>query len=226
VSDSPNLKDKDKKMTEERFVTSAQLADEMEPANPNLFGSVYCRKELELPKKNQAEADAMLAGGKLFKEYTMNGIATLKNYGVAVNNTRQRQGVDGEYVPKPRKWGQYREGSVVVLDHKGRSYLALRITKNTKTKTVYMDADGNEFAYEEIEHLLGYGDKRSSKAKSDAKNAENQGVSVEESVRERDCAVDTILRLAYDGVVYRVVANADGGTSASDSVDTPVPVTA
>jgi len=210
----------------ERLVTHDQLASEMETANPNLFGSIECRKELSIPKKNRQQADAMLAGGRLFKEYTMNGIATLKDFGNAVNNTRERNGLARDFTPQPRKWGVYRDGSVVVLDHKGRSYLSLRITKNTKSKSVYKDADGNEFTYEQVEHLLGYDDKREKGERSDASNAERQGVSVEDSVRERDCAVDTVVRLAYANTVYRVVADTDGGTTALDGVETPVTVNA
>jgi hypothetical protein len=170
---------------------------------------------LDIPKKNTEVLNSEF-GGSIVKEWDINAIATFKSYGNAVNNKREASGQERTFTPQPRKWGSYVEGSYIVVEHKGNYYLAFRINKNSKVSVRYFDGNGNERTYEEVECVLGSGDKRSTKQKSRQASADKQGVSLEESVKPMDTRVDHITSLSYDGERYIVVPQTEGGQSASN----------
>lgn len=202
------------------------LAERMLNATPNLFGAIKCRKVLDIPKKNTETLNAQF-GGSIVKEWDIVNIATFKDYGVAVNNKREASEQERDFTPQPRKWGRYVDGSHIVVENKGFFYLAFRLNRNSKVTVRYFDGNGNARTYEEVECVLGSGDKRSTKERSRQASAEKQGLSLEDSVKPMDTRTDHIVELAYGGDRYIVVPATDGGQSAENApATTPAPVNA
>lgn len=195
------------------LVTHPQLAVITAHATPNLFGAIEVEKPITLRKSSVEEASEVISG-TLYKRYTINGFATLKDYETAVNNSKERQGQEREFTVQERKWGEHWNGSPLVITHNGRFYLQVRLTKNTVSKSVFVDEAGVEHDYESIESFLLAKDKRETKRKSIEATAEHQGLTVEESVQIRDIPFDTIKRLAYGGTVYEVIPQTVGEITA------------
>lgn len=204
--------------TSPTLVTERQMAEVMHLAIPNRFGSVSARKEIIPNSRKQALADEFLKGRKLYSEYSYYRMATMKDYGNAVNNAKERDGQERTFEPLPLKWGEHwvHNGvtSPMVIIHKDKFYLQIRVTKNTIKEGRYVLSDGTEVTYEEIEPFLKAGDKKETKAKSIQATADRQGVDKEDAVHPRSITMETITRLAYDGNVYGVIPEAIGAVSA------------
>lgn len=202
----------------------AQLAERMLQATPNLFGAIKCRKVLDIPKKNTETLNALF-GGSIVKEWDIVNIATFRDYGVAVNNAKERDEQERDFTPQPRKWGQYVGNSHIVVENKGFFYLAFRLNRNSIVTVRYFDGNGNPRTYEEVECVLGSGDKRETKEKSRQSSADRQGLSLEDSVKPMDTRTDHIVELAYGGDRYIVIPATEGGQS-SENAPASVPVNA
>lgn len=193
--------------------TPSQLALSMLEAKPNLFGAVNVRKQIKLRKSAMADAAEKFTG-VLYKEYSIKGFATLKDYETAVNNAQERDGQERTFQVSERKWGRHWQGSEIVIEHKGRLYMQIRTTKNSISESTFVDSAGNEYTYEEVEPFLLAGDKRDTKKRSREATAEKQGVSVEDSVKIFDIPFDTIVSLSYAKATYEVGAEAEGAMAA------------
>lgn len=193
-----------------KLVTPIALATTLCNATPNLFGAILVRKRLDIRKSEVANAHFK---GNLYKEYAIKGFATLRDYETAVNNAKERDEQERTFEVQERKWGTHWNGSPLIIVHKGRLYLQVRLTKNTVSEATFKDSLGNEYAYEDIERYLLSADRRETKHKSKVATAERQGLEVEDSVQIRDIPIDTIVELAYMGERYAVMPEAVGSLS-------------
>jgi hypothetical protein len=192
-----------------KTVTPLDLALILLNAVPNLFGSILVRKKIDIRKSEVANASQNIKGN-LYKEYVIKGFATLKDYEVAVNNAKERNEQERSFDTQERKWGRHWQGSPIVIEHNGRFYIQIRLTKKSIGQSVFVDSMGNKYEYEDIEKYLLSKDKRETKHRSKVATAERQGLEVEESVQVRDIPLDTIVSLAYAKEVYEVIPEAVG----------------
>jgi len=203
-------------------ITSQRLADTLHSATPNLFGSVLVCKPIDTYKNKEKAALYAAKFGTLYKEYSITGFTTLKNYENAVNNALERDEQEREFEVSDHKWAKPYKGSHIIIEHKtnGRLYLNIRLTKNAQGKSKWLDSKGKEYTYEEVEPFLKSPDRRETKRKSIAATAAHQGLEEEDSVQIRAIPLDTIKTLKYGGTVYKTVPETVG------AVSTPVAVVA
>jgi hypothetical protein len=200
------------------LITPAQLSVLLADAKPNLFGSVYLKKPLKLRKGMQAEAREKF-NGVLYKSYFIKGFMSVSDYEKSVNNARERKGLAPDFSKMEHKWAKKFKGSDMVYIHQNEAkqdkfYLFCRLTKNSKSECIYIDSMGQEYSYEEVEPFLLAADKKKNKKRSREATAEKQGLEVEESVMMIMPAFDTIEKLAYGGVEYTVIPEAEGASAA------------
>lgn len=193
-------------------LSEKELADILCNATPNLFGSILFINKVKTFVRQQDTVD-QLFGGKISRRSTISGIAMTENYGKAVNNARERNGLEADFTPDELPWGEYYNGSRMIITHvkKGKTeadrkyYLRYRHTRNINGETTYIDASGNVLDYDAIEQYLTKGERRSSKEASKEATAERQGLDVEESVQWRCIDLSHIVDLAYGGNRYSVI---------------------
>lgn len=131
--------------------------------------------------------------GKVVKQSTTNGVINW-NYEGSVNRQQKREGGEGTFQAKPRKWGQKIEGTCLI-EHKGNYYLELKVERALKAEYFERRPDGSLVATtkEAIAAILPK--KRSS--------APSQGVNKE--IILRDYKLTNIVILRMGGKEYHIV---------------------
>jgi hypothetical protein len=61
------------------------------------------------------------------------------NYRHSVENQMAREGIEGTFIPQPRKWGHH--VSPVLIEHKGQYYLSVQVLR-TRKPVYLVKADG------------------------------------------------------------------------------------
>jgi hypothetical protein len=113
-------------------------------------------------------------------------------YANSVNNQREREGVEPDFEPEPRRWGSRVDGTPLVRHVKNgeeRFYLEVKVESATST---YYDENWNEIDREEIEEYL-YSSSGSSR----------QGV--EDRVILRDYRLENVDEITMFGETYDVI---------------------
>ena len=133
----------------------------------------------------------MLQKGLCLKQSHVNGFIGW-NYENAVSRQQIREGGEGTFQVKPRKWGERVVGTPLV-EHKGNTYLELKVEKVVKTDYFQVD-DGKITPCQkgDIAHLM----------RKPSPNGGHQGVTKEIILRDYD--LSNIVELRIGGVVYQI----------------------
>jgi hypothetical protein len=133
-------------------ITSAKLASIVLPFADYQFVSLTRFEECELVKKDRLTGEPT-TNISLTKLSIMSNVGIGYQYSKSVNNVRKAEGNEEEFVAKPLSWGEFAEGSKVLINHKGSQYLRLSVFPNTKTETIY-SINGHEVPYEEAMRVI------------------------------------------------------------------------
>ena len=77
------------------------------------------------------------------------------SYKTGVNNRREKEDLEKDFVPKELPWGEWVEGSNVLITHKDNMYIRFYTDyANNPIKNQYIDLDGNLYQYEELKNYL------------------------------------------------------------------------
>jgi len=126
--------------------------------------------------------------GSVTKMSEVRGIINF-HYANAVNNQREREGVEEMFEAQPRVWGE-RIDKTPLVKHKGSFYIEMKVEDVKDSK--FVDNDGNEVSRDKLKPFL-YENKKPS----------TQGT--EKIIFIRDYKVDSIKKIRMYGEEYVIV---------------------
>lgn len=109
-------------------------------------------------------------------------------YAGSVNRQRVRENETPDFVAMPRQWGERSKHTPLLIEHKGKLYLEIKVERSLSH--AYFAADGRMLTDAEVEPFLPV-----------------RGQSRQEVAKEilvRDYAIDSIIGIAFQGQEYVV----------------------
>jgi hypothetical protein len=193
---SINLPNQGKKMKE---IKRSEIIQVLTSIRGGQIGSIIVRGEVKMNKRGNPYLQDLVESQKR--------VSILFNfdYGKAVNNRREKMGLERDFVPAPRKWGKPIENGHII-SHNGNLYLSAQRMGSSETRYFL---NGEEIDKEVIADFLP------------ARRAENlqnlssdklEGMEQEEvekwaceNVQYRDFKINSIREIRAGGEVYKVV---------------------
>ena len=147
--------------------------------------------------------------------FTKTSIRTLSDYETAVNNARERAGLEANYKAGSHPFAESYRNSRIVYRHRdnGRLYITLRLNQKSCVETTaeLRDSDGKPLNYDAVWTALQTSELREERAKKREKDAERQGLDSENAVMYRNFAIDNVTRFCYAGHTFNVQSNEPTG---------------
>lgn len=169
-----------------KVLTVAGLAEFLRDRKGSEFVTIVSTTRPKVLKKDR-ETGEPNPFGEIVKVSRANGILGFR-YENSVNNQREREGGERDFVAEPRSWGQHVKradgGLSPLVEHKGRVYLEIKVERSLGS--TYYDASGTERTYAELRGIL-------------PKAKESSRQEVENPVILRDYALANIREIAIGG---------------------------
>jgi len=147
------------------LVINASLLENVQKINKASFASIEYDGEEKLPK--------YLGLGKVTK-HAIGNVQMRYDYGNAVNNRLEKEGLERTFEPQPLRWGKWFMPNLLIVNDTD-SYLRYYLVKGSEIHTQYF-VDGREATAEEDAIIRAYkaGKNKGSKTQSDAGLEGNQ----------------------------------------------------
>jgi hypothetical protein len=160
-------------------ITTSALAELLDAKKSCEFATVWTETKSDLLKTGNPHKDAVKRSHML--------VNIGFSYSNAVNNQREREALEADFIAQPRKWGKRK--SLKLVEHNGNTYVTMKAEKHHKTAYY---SNGVELTKEQVEPF------KSAKSKSST-----QGV--EKEVEPRDFNISSIKKIKLRGELYEVV---------------------
>lgn len=168
-------------------ITAVKLLAELKKVSHATIATVVFETIPKFRLKDDEGNEFPYTMGVVSKVTTVNGMLCA-DYEKAVNRVRGKEGLDKDFVAKPRAWGE-RVGDSPIITHKDRFYLEVKVQKSD-SEYRYND---NPCSPEEVEELKQF---------LPPSRPSRQGVDNEVIIRTYD--FDSIREVRIEGKVYKV----------------------
>ena len=184
--------------------TKARVLDSNLRTCKGRFESVFCRRPVGMKKSYD---------GPTVYRCSIMGIRASGDQGVSyanvVNGQRDREDKFTDFMVKPRVWGVRREDSTLI-DHKGNVYASMIVGNVRK---VWFETNDAEVSYESIAPFLLAKEKKETRVRDEARQAERQGV--EKAVKFIDVKMGSIVWIKFNGLILLDAQALSSATAAS-----------
>jgi hypothetical protein len=172
-------------------ITTTELLDKLMAQHKTTFVAVRTAKKEKPLKKSRVTGEAF--EGSVISESTYSA-GLCYDYETAVNNRREREGKEADFHAESLPFGNWYNGSKIIIEHNGKYYVRLTLNANNKPQKHYY-LNGKPVEFESIADVMpkpsGYG--------SDKQELEKQ-------VKVINVALESIKKINMNGETYEVVA--------------------
>jgi len=149
----------------------------------------------------------------ILRRFSRLSIRSMDSFKKAVDNARERAGLEADYPERPHSWAVRYNGSPLVYVHanpekrNGKFYLQIRLNQKScvHVKSELQDMDGNPVEFERVKCIMGLGDWPEARRQKRQAQAASQGVATEDAVFCRDFTLNNVVRFCYDNRIYEIV---------------------
>jgi hypothetical protein len=168
-----------------KSITRTELVNRLRETDASAsFVSIQAETDPRMRKTNNPFA------GSVVKRATSRGLINF-HYGNAVNNQREREGIEEEFNAQPRRWGTRIE-KTPLIEHNGAFYIEVKVEGVVDAPTFINVESGEEIAKETLQEWLPARSKPTT-----------QGT--EKEIMVRDFKVDSITQINMYGEEFEVV---------------------